>query len=91
MTSFEDTRSSNALSFHMLQDDSGQAFSPRGEKQKMKIVKNIPFKLQSGREEFMQELGKGKRTQTHCSWEMVRIGPVGCWLLETGGTASLLE
>lgn len=61
ITSFENAQSNNALIFHILHDDSGQAFSPRGDKQKkMKIIKNIPFKHQSGWEKFMQELRKGR-------------------------------
>lgn len=63
MTSFEDTWSSDALIFHILCVDSGEAFNPRGDKQekKKKIVKNTPFKHQNGQEEFMQEL-RGRRS-----------------------------
>lgn len=54
---FENAQSNNASSiFHILRDDSGQALSPRGKKQKVKIVKNIPFEQQSGWEKFMQDL-----------------------------------
>lgn len=36
MTSFEDTWSSDALIFHILCVDSGEAFNPRGDKQEKK-------------------------------------------------------
>lgn len=40
MTFFADTQSSNALIFHNLHDDSGQTFSPGGDKQKKKKKEN---------------------------------------------------